>query len=37
MGTYHRLIKGTNDLKIKLKKLYQTEVWIGLWKINFRT
>ena len=22
MGAYHRLIKGTEDLKIKLKKLY---------------
>ena len=22
MGVYHRVIKGTNDLKIKLKKLY---------------
>lgn len=22
MGVYHRLIKGTGDLKIKLKKLY---------------
>jgi hypothetical protein len=22
MGVYHRLIKGANDLKIKLKKLY---------------
>jgi hypothetical protein len=24
MGVYHRLIKGTGDLKIKLKKLWNT-------------